>query len=219
MNLFNYNQALLYDKRTFSEYYLSLLKTNHILIFTFITKDDYNSGIIKISLFFFSFSLHYTINSLFFDDSLIHKIYEDKGSFDFIYQIPQICYSTIISKVIIIFVKFLCLSETTIISLKNENYIENSSKIVNCLIAKFIIFYILIFLFLIFFWYYLGCFCSVFVNTQVYLIKDTLISFGLSLFYPFFLELLPGIFRIPSLRNKSKNRRCLFLLSKIIQLI
>ena len=73
------------------------------------------------------------------------------------------------------------------------------------------------FLFHILFWFYLTCFCGIYNNTQFHLIKDTLISFGLSLLYPFILYLLPGIFRISSLNNK--NKEYLFKISKIIQLI
>ena len=82
---------------------------------------------------------------------------------------------------------------------------------------KFILFFLISFLFLIFFWYYLSCFCAVYENTQIHLIKDTFISFGLSLLYPLGLYLLPGFFRIPSL--KSKNKKCLYIISRLIQLI
>jgi len=64
------------------------------VIFTFCSSKDYNSREIKISLFLFIFSLYFTINSLFFNDSTMHKIFIDKGSFNFIYQIPQIIYSS-----------------------------------------------------------------------------------------------------------------------------
>ena len=94
-----YKKALKVDHRTFKEYYISLLKRKQILIFTFYTKDDYNSKIIKVSLLLFSFALYYTINALFFSDSTMHKIYEDEGTFDFIYQIPQILYSTALSSI------------------------------------------------------------------------------------------------------------------------
>ena len=62
-------------------------------------------------------------------------------------------------------------------------------------------------------------FCGVYKNTQVYLIKDTLISFGLSLFYPLLINLAPGIFRIPSLSGKKKQRSYLYGISKLLQLI
>ena len=41
----------------------------------------------------------------------MHKIYEDKGKFNFLYQIPQIIYSTLISIVISIIIKKLALSQ------------------------------------------------------------------------------------------------------------
>ena len=100
MNSLSYDKALKYDKRSYLQYYISLLKTKHLLIFTFCNKNDYNSIIIKICLLFFNFSLYFTVNCLFFNDTLMHKIYEDEGIFDFVYQIPQIFYSTAISAVI-----------------------------------------------------------------------------------------------------------------------
>ena len=101
LNNLSYKEALKLDKRTYFQFYFSLLKMKHILIFTFYTYTDYNSKIIKIILFFFSFALYFTINALFFNDKTIHKIYEDHGKFNFIYQIPKILYSTIITSFIV----------------------------------------------------------------------------------------------------------------------
>ena len=191
----------------------------HILIFTFYTNTDYNSKLIKIILFLFSFSLYFTINALFFNDSIFHKIYEDNGKFNFIYQIPNILYSTIITIFINIIIKYLSLTENNILQIKKVkiNIKEKSSKVLKNIIIKLIVFFILIFIFLILFWFYLICFCGIYKNTQFHLIKDTLISFVLSLLYPFILYLFPGIFRIPSLN--AKNREWIYNMSKIIQLI
>ena len=62
-------------------------------------------------------------------------------------------------------------------------------------------------------------FGAIYTNTQLHLIKDTLISFGLSLVYPFGFCLLPGIFRIPALLNKKSKKKCLYDFSKILQMI
>ena len=59
----------------------------------------------------------------------------------------------------------------------------------------------------------------IYKNTQYHLLKDTLISFGISFFQPFIICLLPGLFRIPSLSNPKKKRECLYNFSKIFQLI
>ena len=221
LNTLVYKEALIKDKRTYFQYYLSLLKQKNLLIFSFYTYKDYNSKIIKICLFLFSFSLYYSINALFFTDATMDKIYESSGAFDFIYQIPQILYSTIISNIINTIITYLALSEKMIIKQKNENKISRRKifEILKCLKIKYIFFFILSFLFLIIFWYYLSCFGAVYKNTQNHLIKDTLISFGLSLFYPFIINLLPGILRINSLKTKKKDKECIYKISKIIQLL
>ena len=221
LNNLLYVEALEIDKRRYSQYYISLLKQKHLFIFAFITKNDFNSRIIKISLFFFSFSLYLTVNALFFTYSTMNKIYEENGSYNFIFQIPQILYSNLICTTINIIVKTFSLSEKNIVELKREkeNILFKAKKIINCLTIKFALFFLISFIFLVLFWYYLGCFCAVYKNTQGHLIKDALISFGLSLVYPFFINLLPGIFRIPSLKSVHKNKEGLYKLSQILQFI
>ena len=43
---------------------------------------------IKICLLFFNFALNFTINALFFTDETMHKIIEDEGIFNFVYNLP-----------------------------------------------------------------------------------------------------------------------------------
>ena len=221
LNDLDYKTALKIDKRDYLQYYISLIKKKQLIIFTFFPTTDYNSKIIKICLFLFSFVLYYTVNAQFFNDSAIHKIYQDKGTYNFIYNIPQILYSTIISSVINFIVKSFSLSEKNVLAIKKRKTIEEIEikfhKVLKCLVIKFILFFIICFLFLLLFWYYLACFCAVYKNTQYYLMKDTAMSFCLSLLYPFGLNLIPGLFRIPSL--KKNNREFLYKISKIIQLI
>ena len=220
LNSLSYKQAIKYDKRTFIQYYFSLLKINNLLLFSFCPNNDYNSPIIKISLFLICFSLYFTMNTFFFTDSTMHKIYEDEGLLDIVYQIPQILYSSFISGVIKYLLKLLSLSQINIIQIKNEKAITESSvkylKVVKCLKIKFIIFYILSFILLSFFWYYISCFCAVYKNTQLYLIEDTLISFFLSLLYPFCICLLAAVLRIYALNSKKKE--CIYKISKLLQL-
>ena len=221
LNNLPYIQALELDKRTFIDYYISLVKKKQLFIFTFYTKNDYNSSIIKICLFLFCFASYFIVNALFFNDSTMHKIYEDQGKYDLIYQIPQILYSTVISILINTIIKSISLTEKNILSIKKENINLKKKyvKIIKRLKTKFISFFIIIFVFLLVFWYYISCFCAVYKNTQIYLLKDTMISFGLSLLYPFGLNFIPGIIRIPSLQAAKRNKECMYKLSQIIQLI
>ena len=125
INNLKYEDALIIDKRNFFQYYFSLLKMNHILVFTFYTKNDYNSRKIKIILFLFSFSLYFTINTLFINDPSLHKKYEDEGKFNFVYQLPTILYSTLISSLINIIIKYLSLTEKDLLNLKKGNETDN----------------------------------------------------------------------------------------------
>ena len=119
----------------------------------------------------------------------MHKIYEDNGKFSFIYQIPQIIYSTLISSVINIVITTLSLTEKNKLYLKKEqkDLINKKLIMIRCIKMKYVFFFILTYLFLGVFWYYIACFCDVYKNTQINLIKVSVLSFGLSLLYPFFL--------------------------------
>ena len=221
INSLSYQQALQYDKRTYSQYYWSILKIGHIILFIIFPNNDYNSMTLKICLFLFSFGLYYTINALFFTNSTMHQNYLDEGKFNFIYQIPHLIYSTLISSIVNTLMKYLSLTEKYILSFKAKNNKkdsgENLQEMKKCLIIKFILFFLISYIFLIFFWFYTSCFCAVYRNTQVYLIFDTIISFGLGLLYPIGYYLIPGIFRIIALKNK--NKECLYKFSLFIQLI
>jgi len=222
LNSLSYEEALKNDRRTYVQYYISLLRTKHLLFFSFYPNKDYNSRIIKIFLFFFNFSSHFTINALFYSDSLMHQIYEDKGSFNFIYQIPQIIYSSVLSGAINALVKFLSLTEGKIIELKqekykNEKFIETEyNKLLDVLKIKFIIFFTITPIFLLIFWFYITCFCGIYMNTQIHLIEESLLSFLTSFIYPFAIYLLPGMFRIPALREKQKDKKLLYGFSKLL---
>ena len=223
LNDLPYELALQYDKRTYCEYYIALLQLKHQFLFSFCNKDDYNSSIIKMDLFFISFSIFYVVNALFYNDDTMHNIYINKGSFDLEYQLPISIYSSLISMVLNKILELLALISNSIIEFKREKEKENllkRKKELNFKIKIKSIFYFLVsFIFLICFWYYISMFGIIYKNTQMHLLKDTLISFGLSLIYPFGIHLVPGIFRIPSLADKKNKRVCLFKFSKVLQLL
>ena len=68
LNSMDYEDAIKYDKRSFCEYYISLLKRKHPLLFGFCPFKDYNSIIIKSCIFFLSFGIYYAINFVFFNE-------------------------------------------------------------------------------------------------------------------------------------------------------
>ena len=221
LNELSYREALQYDKRNYFSHYFSLIKTNHLLFFSFLPRFDFNSRIIKMYLFFFNFATLFFVNALFFTDETMGKINVDGGYFNFIYNLPQILYSSIISSVINEIVKMFALTEINFIlyrnGVKQQRIFKSSKRLKKIFKIKFSIFFNLDFILLGCFWIYLSCFCAVYHNTQIHLIKDTLISFGASLISPFAIYLLPGIFRIIAL--KSKRRRILYELYRILQFL
>ena len=223
LNSLTYGEALKIDKRTFIQFYISLLRIKHLLFFSFYPNKDYNSRIIKMFLFFFNFATGFTINAFFFSDSTMHQIYEDEGSFNFIYQIPQIIYSTVLSIIINSIIKFLSLTESTIEKLKedkrkkSENINDKLKNLITKIKIKFILFFTISISILFAFWFYIICFCGIYKNTQIHLIKDSVISFLLALIYPFGTLLLPGMLRILALKSKKKNKKLLYKLSQLLE--
>ena len=219
-NRMDFKEAVKKDKRTFCQYYWSLLKKKHLIISTFFSKNDYNILSIKLSLFCLLFALYITLNVVFYSDNILHLIYQDKGQYKLIYQIPITCYSSLISLALSIILKKLSLSQNDIIELKKKQNIgkvvSSTFKIKNCIKNKITIFYIIGFVLLICFWYYVTAFCAVFLNVQISLLKNTIITFIFSMLYPFLLNLFPGIFRMCSISLKSK---CCFNFSRFLSII
>ena len=200
LNSLDYQTALKYDKRTFLQYYTSLLLSKHIILFSFYPINDYNVKIIKITLFFLSFDIYFAVNTLFFNCSEIHKIYEDGGEYSFSFFIPKIILSFIISYSIFSLMRYYSLSERFLMELKNEQNFDKANNMIpntkRCLIIKYIIFYVLCFVFTTLFWFYLSSFCAIFQNSQIYVFKNTFISFGISIVFPIIYNLVPCLCRV-----------------------
>ena len=220
LNRFDYEMALIYDKRKYWQYYISLLKKKHLIILVFISDGDYNVFYLKLSLFIVSVSLFFALNALSYKDSTMRHIYSNKGKYDLLYQIPQVLYSTIFSFIMTFILKNLSLSQMTIIEIKKEKEQKKAKKMADdskkCFKIKLYFFCFISLFLILFFWYYITAFGAVYPNTQLHLIKDTLMSFGISMIYPFIINLLPGIFRIPALRAEKKDKKWIYQISKII---
>ena len=223
LNFLDYKNAIINDKRTFCESYLSLLKNKNLILFSFCPKKDYNSMIIKLCIFSLSFSTHYAVNFAFFNDDTLHQIYKVGGKYDVMFFLPKIVISSAISYIISSIIKHLFLSERNIFKVKIQPLLskaqDTSYKEKKCLIIKYSIFFISGLIFLGFFWLFLSAFGAVYQNTQIFIFKNALISFTLSLFFPFFINIFTCLFRLSSLNSKTKDSEYLFKMSKILQIL
>ena len=218
LNSLPYKDALKHDKRSYKEYYISLLKRKQIIMFIFSANNEYNSKSIKISIFFLSLALCYSINAFFFE-STIHNIYIDKGEYSFLYQISNVIFSILISNFIRSLLECLGLSEKNIIEIKYCKKMKMLKRKRQHIKTKFILYFIFSFMLLLFFWYYMSCFYLVYKNSHIHLIKTAIITFVISLLYPFATCLIPGIIRIPSLSPYRRNKKRLYIFSQFIETI
>ena len=218
LNNLDYNKAINLDKRTFLEIYLSLLKREHLIIFTFFIRNDHNITYVKYSRFIFLICTDMALNVFFFSDETMHKMYLDYGKYNFFQQIPQIIYSTIVSQMIELILCFLSLTDKYYYQIK-EIKIKTTNQIlrvVKCIKLKIYFFFIFTGIMFFFYWYAITCFCAVYVNTQIAFIKDSFLSFALGLLYPFALYLIPSSLRIIALKFFKGKLSFVYKLSDII---
>ena len=221
LNSFTYKDAIGVDMRPFKQIYFSFVKYYHPIFSLLNPSEDFNSKYIKLNLIIFSFSLYYFVNSLFITKALIHKIYEKGNSNDIGLFIPYILISLIICYVLDKIIRYMSSSDSCIYSINNEKLYNNAkiraNQVRKLLFVKYICFYILGFVSLLIFGYYLAAFGSVYQNTQYILIKNVIISYIISLIFPFIFIALPSILRRYSLKDAS--RKWIFNLSKYLQYI
>ena len=217
LNNLEYDMALKLDKREFLDIYWSVLKREHIIIFTFFIRNDYNIVYIKFARFIFLVCTDMALNVFFFADETMHKMFLDYGKYNFLQQIPQIIYSTIVSQLIEVFLCYLSMTDKYFYSIKKSGIISLNriNSIIKCIKKKSLAFFIFTATMFLFYWYTITCFCIVYQNTQTAFIKDSLSSFGLGLLYPFALYTLPVGLRLIALRASS-NLSWLFFISDII---
>ena len=218
LNNLEYDMALRLDQRNLFQVYLSILKREHLLIFTFFIRNDYNIVYIKFSRFVFLISTNMALNVFFFSDETMHKMNLDYGKYNFIQQIPQIVYSTLVSQLIEVLLCFLSLTDKHYYQVKNlDEFTRNKIfPILKCIKKKIAFFYIFTCIMYVFNWYTVACFCAVYERTQIAFIKDSFYSFALGLLYPFVLYLFPAILRIISLRASKFRCKCIYAISDII---
>ena len=223
LNELTFDEAKIFDKRNFCKYYGFMIQISNIIINTFCRCGDFNLFSIKLGLLLFLFPINLTFNAVFFTNKEIQSVYISKLSDITIdwKNLTRSFSSSIISSIIFIFLKLLCLTHHSIRNLKKETNIEEarqkSEKILCFIKLKICIYYMLSLIFLILFGIYVSCFCAVFENTQLLLIETMTFSWVLSLLYPFAICFFTAIFRMCSLRNKGNS--CCYNINKILQLL
>ena len=89
----DYEDAIIYDKRSYIKIYLSSLVDSQIILDTFFTDNNLNLLIIKISFLICIFQISFFLNALFYTDEYISDAYHNDGVLDFVTGLPKSLYS------------------------------------------------------------------------------------------------------------------------------
>ena len=180
-----YDDAIVFEKRTFLEHFTDGLKEKQIIAHTFIAYHELKPRTMKVIVFILNVIFYFVVNGLFFSESVIRELYEvdeDKENFFSYFQrsIQRIVYSTLVSIVIGIITDFFFIEE---IKLKKIFKREKSQPIIlrqkiveliNDIKKRNIAFIIISSIILLFSFFYLLCFNYVYPYSQIEWIKSSI---------------------------------------------
>jgi len=214
----SYEQAIIYDKRSFLRMYWSFLAESQVILGTFCLTDYLHLYIIKLSFLVFTFQINFFLNALFYTDEYISDAYHNDGVLDFFSGLPKSIYSFVATLIVTNILRMLTNSKNEFIKIiKRRDKINKYEEVVNMklkkLRIKLIVYFILIYLMDIFFLYYVTAFCAVYRNSQKYWFIGCLESFGLDFLISVIICIFLTIFRYLSIRKRIK---CLFILVEFI---
>ena len=216
----DYEEAIIYDKRSYLKMYWSFLIDSQIILGTFCTENYLNLFIIKLSFFIFTFQISFFLNALFYTDEYISDAYHNDGILDFFSGLPKSIYSFIATLISTNLLKILSNSKSELLKLirekrNDQNYNELISNKLKKLRNKLIAYFSIIFLLGLFFSYYVISFCSVYRNSQKYWFLGCLESFGIDSLVSVIICIILAIFRFISIQ---KHCKCLYIFANIISI-
>ena len=202
------------ENRSYLKIYWSLLKMKQLFIFTFYTNNDGNLRVIKIGLFILFVSFYFAFTALFFNDKIMRNIYIYNGNTDAALHIPNIILSSLFCLISNLLIKFVSLSERTLLQIKNKTKKkEDVEKIIK---IKTTILFIISFILIGLCWYYVSAFCAIFKNSQGHYFTNVLFAFIVCNIWPCVTTLIAPAMRKYAFKNDSS---CMYKASKIVAYI
>ena len=210
MNLFEYEKYLEIDTRSLLRYYWSIISDNDILLYSFgLWNNDYNFITVKLSFFIFSFFFILLINICFMSDKDIYHLFEAQGKYTLTYYLLKNTFSMLICFVIILLMKYLVFSINQIFiirSFEKDEFQEKVQNLIKSIHKKNTIFFVISLVFNLFIWYFVMCFCNVYINNEIVLISNALVTFAEISMCPFLFGIFAVIFRYNAIKSKEEKR-------------
>ena len=171
-------------------------------------------------MFIFSYSMDFAFNALFYMESMISERYHYEGKLGILFNLQNTIFSTLASTLVSIILSAIlnCLSNSkdkinsakTAKEVKKEKRKQLFKRILKILRIKIIFFIVIEGILMLFFWYYVSCFCAVFRGSQMSWLQGGITSLIIGMLLPF-----PISFGIVLMRYLSMKKKCekLFRLS------
>ena len=224
---FEYEDAIIYDKRSFWRIYLICLFSKENILSTFFLDCPLELKSIKLILFIFVYSCDFALNTIFYFSEKISDKYNYKGHnifwFNLLNNLTISFISFIISFIIVVIMQLFISSKDNFEDIfRKEEYkmkinkqykVSHESKlriakeiikINNNLKYKILIFLLIEFFLIIFFYYFVTAFCEVYKETQISWLIDCIISFIISFPVEFLLALVICILYMISIKKRIK---------------
>jgi hypothetical protein len=211
--------AILIDNRNFCEKFLCEIKDNCIITILFF-RNDIMFKQIRLSEFILSCTLDYFFNALFYSELFLKKRYEEDKLIMILIDYPKEIFSCLASQFIVKLIellmedKFLC-SFLKRIASQNKYYLKGVSYLLKKYEKRFYIYMVIGFFLLVLTWYYTSAFCTVYQNSQMKLLYDTLESLALNIILPYPISFLSMSFRHLAIKKLNKF---FFIISNIIRI-
>ena len=211
--------AILIDNRNFCEKFVCELKEKCIFILLLFRKDIIFKQI-KLSSFILSCSLDFFFNAFLYSDIYLQAEFEQENLIRLLIDYPKEILSSMASQFIVKLME-LIIDEHPIslflkrISVDKRNYLRAINFLLKKYEKRFYIYIIIGYIFLLITWYFTSSFCTVYQNTQINLLYDTLESLGLNIFLPLPLSFISIVFRHFAILKLSKF---LFFISNIFRI-
>ena len=226
LNRMTYLRAIEFDNRGLCEMYSSILKRDHILIFVIYSfwENDYNLAFIKFSRFFFLISTIFAMNVIIFYDEKLIKVLMANGDYEIVEQIPLIIFSSLVPVLFDILACFLSLTDKYIYRVKDLEHTETNQlkalKMIRKIKIKMIFYFVYTFILMIFFWYFVTGFSTIYHYAQNTYLINCALSLVLYMVYPFIIYFIFALIRYISLQDREKKgRSCLYKFGNFIPLI
>ena len=216
----DYEEAIIYDKRSCLRMYWGFLVDSQIILRTFCVHNKFDLFVINLSFLVFTFQISFFLNAFFYTDEYISDAYHNDGVLDFFSGLPKTIYSFVATLIITNILGMLSSSKGELMRVVRRNRQSNNyERIINSKLAKLknklIFYFILIFLFESFFLYYVTIFCTVYKYSQKYWFFGCLESFGMDYAVSLIICVFLSLFRYISIKVQSK---CLYIFVKIISM-